>query len=148
MITYYRPISLLKAPLLSQFIHKLFSFAYQCNQMPVFKYLKWQKEISITGISDDCTKVYLKKSKYLPRKFIDRSPFIINTNQGIFLLHSKARGVMVMEALCYNNFPYKTEAKHLLRSNIYLSNLKELIAIKKYFHNLKLEEIKMIVVNH
>ena len=148
-------IHLKETPILLEFLEKLFKFE---NIKFNFKFEDTLFLHSYCKCGDlDCATLYLKKEKPWKEEFIGHH--IINTNKGMIIIHFIKEGYMQLEALGYENYPYKEEVANILKDRvsdieipIKKRNYKEITTLGKkaidlYFNDLEYEKMETIYVD-
>lgn len=142
--------SLQSTPVLLEFLSRFFKFAgYE------FRHKKLHEKLFLYSIctcgQKDCATVSLKSKK--PFKDKIQGSQVITTNKGFFIAHILKDGYFELEALCYEDFPYKKEIDSFFvkprkvdkkypptqRKSRKLST-KNKIKLDKYFKNLKVSK--------
>lgn len=148
-------IHLKETPILLEFLEKLFKFE---NIGFNFKFEDTLFLHSHCKCGDlDCATVNLKKVKPWKEEFIGHT--MVNTNKGMIIIHFLENGYMQIEALGYENYPYREELENILKDRvsdieipIKKKNYKEITtfgkkAIDLYFKDLEFKKMQTVFVD-
>ena len=137
-------IKLKDAPLLHQFLKRLFEFD---SRMDVR--FDIGEELFIEGRcgcqAKDCATVYLRRNKQWDENIL--GSYIIELSKGTIILHFDDDGYFELEALCYTNYPYKYEIQRVLNNDFSAPRASELKLLEEYFADLENKDLNIFVID-
>lgn len=137
-------IPLKDTPILCEFIKRLFKFDGSIELR--FDICSELKIISVCRCGDsDCATVMLKRDKDWKDEIKDSH--FINTTKGMVIVHFLDNGFFELEALMYDNYPYKQELERVFNGDFSSPNKLELDALDEYFADLITKEIHTIIID-
>ncbi|NBK98916.1 MAG: hypothetical protein EOM50_13015 [Erysipelotrichia bacterium] len=137
-------IPLNKAPICLSFLQRIMDFS-GCLKISD----EVLSQVSITGMCQcqqkDCSTFYLKRSKEWSEEA--QGAYLIDSSKGITIIHLGKKGYMEVEALMYDDFPYRAELKRVLKSNFKDPAPKEYAKLDAYFSDLASGDMQTIVLD-
>ena len=94
----------------------------------------------------DCGTFTLKRNKEWKVKV--PNAYIIDTSKGVVIIHLLKQGYMEVEAIMYDDFPYKSELKRVLKGNFKTPSKKEYAHLNAYFSDIAPRDMQTIVVDN
>lgn len=138
-------IPLSKAPLLLHFIEQILQFdghlKIECD---------FANEFFIVGRCEcsqkNCSTVYLKRDAAWNEEVLGSSQ-IIDTSKGMVIFYCGHNGILEVEALLYNFFPYRYELDRIFSNDFTPASKNEKAAFRRYFKELKNGNMQTIVID-
>ena len=136
-------IQLKQAPILHQFLQRLFAFDEIEMRFDIGEELLIESRCECTD--KDCATVYLKRVKEWDKKM--QGSRLINTTKGLIILHFYEDGYFEVEALCYKKYPYKQEIQRVLKGDFSSPRASELKLLEEYFSDLKEKKMGEVIID-
>ncbi|MDD2906641.1 MAG: hypothetical protein WBK95_07830 [Sulfurimonas sp.] len=134
-------IKLTQAPLIMAFLKNIIPLR---DDMPFdIEMLKHLTLIGMCGCGQkDCATITCRYIKEWNEDL--KGSWGVNTNQGIIILHFLNKGIFELEAIDYEQFPYRSEVQRLLHKNYIKPTPKEYEKLDRYFKYLKEENMNVV----